>query len=530
MKGWVQGLWLSTALLLVACGESATSGHAGIVASSSSLPPLRVQDGVLQDTQGREVLLRGLNHIALRSNGSRPPYRVDGVVTPPELLFDLQDVQDEDFARIASFGFNFIRPVFTWEFAQPDPPPAPYNEAYFRLIDAFLDKAAAHGLYVVFDFGQFGWGRGAGGNAGAPDWTLSDTCLALPPRLASEPPQASARVACAFIEFWQNEPVHGIGLQDAYLALWQEVMRRYRDHPAVVMVDLFNEPYGGLIPPLLLETAYLHPYYRKLAAAIREIDPDIVVGFQPELYHSLGVPVPATQAIGIDNAIFLPHNYTAAYFLQRVTPAYLPGQDLLTQLDFQLTAEDARTLGTPMLIGETGWTRTTAVDGVEGPVPSTAPDAPPKFARSLQRIANRLKIGWTWFAYSSVDTAYGIAVDDVVDAPLMRELATPFPRAVGGRIDTLSFDRGTRRYEQRIAQSGAQAAEIALPLSWQYPEGACIAIDGRAAARVLADGRLEPFAAAPALRYDAARALLTLAQTPALLSIAPLSAACVPAA
>ncbi|HSW13593.1 MAG TPA: cellulase family glycosylhydrolase [Solimonas sp.] len=524
MRDWLRGLTLVVLLQLCACSGSGVPDQ--VPAAAPLLLPLAVRDGVLRDAQGREVILRGLNHIALRSDGRRPAYRVDGAVTPPELLFDLQDVEDEDFARIAAFGYNFIRPVFTWEFAQPDPPPAPYNETYFRLIDAFLDKAAAHGLYVVFDFGQFGWSRAAGGNAGAPPWALSDTCLALPGRLASEPPQASARVACAFQEFWQNEPVAGVGLQDAYIALWREVMRRYRDHPAVVMVDLFNEPYGGLIPPLLLETAYLYPFYRRLAGAIREIDPDIVVGFQPELYHSLGIPLPATQAIGIDNAIFLPHNYSAAYFIQRVTPTYLPGQDAITRADLMLTVEDARTLGTPLLIGETGWTRTTAVDGVEGPVPASDPEAPPQFGRSLVRLSDELKLGWAWFAYSSVDPAYGIIVDGAVDAPLMRSIATPFPRAVSGRIDGFSFDADSRRFELRASPSGSAPAQIALPLQWQYPEGACISIDGRSVATLRSGGYMEQDPAAPRLRYDSRRALLELASTPPALTITPLSADC----
>ncbi len=527
MAAWIQRLLVSgiaaATLALIACSDRSAGGPD----IAPTLSPLKTEGRILRDAQGREVILRGLNHIALRSNGSRPAYRVDGVTTPFEVLFDLQDVEDEDFDRIASFGFNFIRPVFTWEFAQPDPPPAPYNEAYFRLIDAFLDKAAAHGLYVVFNFGQFGWSRAAGGNAGAPDWAISDTCRGLPGPVGSAPPQLSVRVGCAFMDFWENEVVHGVGLQDAYIDLWREVMRRYRDHPAVVMVDLINEPYGGLIPPLLLETAYLYPFYRRAAAAIREIDADVVIGFQPELYHSLGIPVPATQAIGIDNAMFLPHNYTAAYFVQRVDPSYVPVvQDALNFADFLLTTEDARVYGTPMLVGETGWTRTTSVDGVEGPIDASDPAAPPSFARSLTQIANQLKFGWSWFAYSSTDPAYGIVLDDVVDAPLMQQLATPFPRAVGGDLDRIHFDSDTRRFELSVTGVTDAPIDLALPLAWQYPQGACVLIEGMAAFSVLPNGRLESpqESTATGWRYDPARARLSGARTPALLRITPLEA------
>jgi aryl-phospho-beta-D-glucosidase BglC (GH1 family) len=492
------------AVVLAACGDSATL-PAPPSSEARQLLPLQADGVTIRDALGRQVLLRGLNHIGLRSNATRPAYRVDGVVSPSEILFDLQDVEDADFAFIASMGFSVLRPVFTWEFAQPDPPPAPYNEAYFALITAFLDRAAAHGLYVVFDFGQFGWGRGAGGNAGAPDWTLSETCLSLPPRFGNEPPQASARVGCAFVEFWQNEVVQGAGLQDHYIALWEEVMRRYRDHPAVVIADLFNEPYGGLIPPVLLEISYLYPFYRRLAAAIRAIDPQIVIGFQPELYHSLGIPTPAPEAIGIDNAVFLPHNYTAAYFTQRANPAYLPGQDLLTRADLATTAEDARTLGTPFAIGETGWTRTTTADGVGGPIDATDPTAPPKFGRDLTRLANELRIGWMWFAYSSTDQAYGLFPDGQLDEATVRAIATPFPRAVAG-LETIAFDPDTRRLHLTM-QPGPLPAEISVPVRWQYGEGACVEVEG----------------GVPPMRFDPARAILTLDATPASLSITPLA-------
>jgi aryl-phospho-beta-D-glucosidase BglC (GH1 family) len=512
-------------LVLGACADQESPAASRADAATPALPALVVQDGTLRDALGRQVILRGINHIGLRSNGRRPAYRVDGAVTPPEQLFDLQDLDDEDFARIAALGFNFVRPVFTWEFAQPDPPPAPYNEAYFRLVDAFLDRAAAHGLYVVFNFGQFGWSRAAGGNAGAPEWALSDMCRSFPGRRGNEPPQATARVGCAFMDFWANEVIAGIGVQDAYIELWRTVMRRYRDHPAVVMVDLFNEPYGGLYPPVVLETQYLYPFYRRLAQAIREIDPEIVIGFQPQLYHSLGIPTPAPEAIGIDNAVFLPHEYTAAYFAQRADPSYPPGQDALTRADFALTAEDARTLGTPWSIGETGWTRTTGADGVEGPVPSSDPAAPPAYARDLVRLANELHLGWTWFAYSSVDEAYGILPAGAADEPLLRELATPFPRAVGGSVASIAFDPATRQFALTVGAASPLPAQIALPLSWQYPDGACVRIDGTAAARIAADGALEvlaPFA----MRFDAARAVLEFPGTPQSLVTEPLTAAC----
>jgi endoglycosylceramidase len=499
------------AVTTVACAllGACANGTADVAPSpAGEVPALHADANTLRDTRGRQVILRGLNHIGLRSNATRPAYRVDDVLTPEAELFDLQDLEDEDFAFIASMGFNLLRLVVTWEFAQPDPPPAPYNEAYFARIDDFLDRAAAHGFYVIFDFGQFGWSRAAGGNAGAPDWALSDMCASFPGRQGNEPPQATARVGCAFMEFWQNEPIEaadGAGVQDLYVDLWREVMRRYRDHPAVVIVDLFNEPYGALIPPVVFELSFLYPFYRRLAEAIREIDADVIIGVQPELYHSLGIPTPAPEAIGIDNALFLPHNYTVAYFVQRLDPSYPPAQDLITRADFELTALDAQTLGTPFLIGETGWTRTTTADGVGGPVQASDPTAPPQFGADLVALSDELKIGWSWFAYSSTDEAYGLFPGGVLDEPLIHAIATPFPRAIAGEIESIAFDPQTRRFEMQVTSPGPAPAEIAMPMSWQYPDGACVTVDGRM----------------ERIPYDPGRSVLVLPGTPAELTIEP---------
>lgn len=509
-------------VLLSACTNS-TPPTGSLTQTSSTLPFISADATRLTDTLGREVLLRGYNVIALRSDRNHPPYRnADGSITPAASLFDLVDVDDADFDFIASTGVNALRLVVTWEFAQPDPPPAPYNEAYFKLIDAFIAKAHAHGLYVVFDFGQFGWGRVTGGNAGAPDWTVNATCHALPNAPANLPPQASGSAGCAYFDFWTNEKVAGVNLQDAYLDLWRYVVRRYRNESAVAMYDLYNEPFGGPLPPGVFELEYLYPFYQKLSTAIRAVDPRHTVAFQPEILHSLGIPTPFATPLGIPNSIYLPHEYTVAYFLQRGDPVYTSLQDGITRTYLSIAASEAMTFQTPWMIGETGWTRSTSADGVGSPIPMVDADAPRQFAADFTAAADEQKLGWLWFAYSSKDQAYGINYEDKPDLPLIKILSRPYPRAIAGQVQSFHFDPDSGEYLQSTTGLFDQVSEIVLPLRWQYPQGACVYSDQKLLGDISADGA----SSSSAIQFDSRRQVLSLQQLPAMLRIERGTPAC----
>lgn len=504
-----------------ACTRS--SPHDAVSTQDEDTPFLSADPAGIVDEQGRTVMLRGFNVIALRSDRNRQPYKDEqGKSTPVEQLFDLKDVENADFDFISSMGVNTLRLVVTWEFAQPEPPPAPYNEKYFTLIDRFIAKAKAHGIYVVFDFGQFGWGRSIGGNAGAPDWTVGETCRQLPNAPTNLPPQASGSVGCAYFNFWINKVEAGVALQDAYIDLWRYVARRYRDESAVAIYDLYNEPFGGPLPPGVFELGYLYPFYQKLSTAIRQIDTRHPVALQPEIFHSLGVPTPFATPLGIPNSLYMPHEYTVAYFSQRVDPVYTPLQDPITRAYLGVAASEAEIFQTPWVIGETGWTRSTSADGVGGPLPSTDADAPRQFGRDFTTVADAQKINWLWFAYSSVDEAYGINYNDKPDLPLIEILARPFPRAIAGQVDSFSFDPDTGEYLQASSNTFDKPSEIALPITWQYPQGVCVYSGTRLLGEIPASGK----STSSAMRFDARRQVLRLQAMPSQLRITSRTAGC----
>lgn len=64
--------------------------------------------------------------------------------------------------------------------------------------------------------------------------------------------------------------------QDRTVALWRGLAARYRDEPAVLGYDLLNEPIAHFFDAERLNPR-LAPLYRRLVAAIREVDPHHVI-------------------------------------------------------------------------------------------------------------------------------------------------------------------------------------------------------------------------------------------------------------
>ncbi len=128
-------------------------------------------DGLyIRDRFGRVVLPRGCNlggdsKIPFAPPGNPLDYDVSFVGRP----FPEQDAADH-FARLAEWGFTFLRFVVTWE-AVEHAGPGVYDEEYLSYVRAILKKAEEFGISVFIDPHQDVWSRWTGGD-GAPAWTL----------------------------------------------------------------------------------------------------------------------------------------------------------------------------------------------------------------------------------------------------------------------------------------------------------------------------------------------------------------------
>lgn len=124
---------------------------------------------------GRAVFLRGVN----LSGSVKQPMEMPS--HQPHNFFEQQQVSfvgrpfplheaDQHFARLASWGFNFIRFNVTWE-AIEHAGPGIYDDAYIAYVCKVLLKAGEYGFRAFIDPHQDVWSRFTGGS-GAPSWTL----------------------------------------------------------------------------------------------------------------------------------------------------------------------------------------------------------------------------------------------------------------------------------------------------------------------------------------------------------------------
>ena len=122
-------------------------------------------------------MLRGINV----GGDCKVPARPDGDTRLKEGFYDRKGVSfvgrpfpldeaDAHFARLKSWGLDFIRLLVTWEAVEHEGPGI-YDEEYLDYIEAIAAKAGERGLSLFVDPHQDAWSRWTGGD-GAPMWTL----------------------------------------------------------------------------------------------------------------------------------------------------------------------------------------------------------------------------------------------------------------------------------------------------------------------------------------------------------------------
>jgi endoglucanase len=200
--------YLLTALLLVA---SLTPSY------SADLAPLQVQGSQLI-ANGQPIRLRGIDWGWWHLGSTR---------------YSESDMQDQ-----AQWGANAARLAFSFPDLEDPAHPGVWNTVGFREMDDVVKWGAKYHVYIILDMHETPGGQNGslyddgGGN-----------------RLWNDP-------AC----------------QADFIALWQEIARRYRDDPTIAAYELMNEPDTGQAPANALAKLC-----RKAIDAIRTIDPNKII-------------------------------------------------------------------------------------------------------------------------------------------------------------------------------------------------------------------------------------------------------------
>jgi aryl-phospho-beta-D-glucosidase BglC (GH1 family) len=346
---------------------------------------LRVSAGKIVDHQDREVRLRGvcvggwmnMENFINGYPGSEHGVRAAMVEVLGEgkaqFFFErLLDhmLAESDLKFLKSLGMNTVRLPLNYRHFESDSAPFEYLEPGFERLSRAIGWCEKQGLYAILDLHALpGWQN--------PDWHSDN----------------GSRQAL----FWANQQC-----QDRFVALWEELARRYRGNRAVAGYNVMNEPVTGC-PRGRFSNRYrsnwepLNAIYRRVVGAIRDIDPDHIIFLEGDLYSMRFAELDAPFA---DNLVYSSHNYNAAGFGPGAYPGINGGEqwDAAKQAQVFDQTEGARFTRqhqVPLWVGEFG------------SVYNGRPEEIPDRLRALDdqiAVFERNGAHWTAWTYKDVGT------------------------------------------------------------------------------------------------------------------------------
>lgn len=411
------------------------------------LSPLHATTGsgaAVVDARGARVLLRGVN-----VNGLGEYYQANPDFEPTVPL------TRDDFHDIAQLGFNSVRLIVSW--SRLEPTRGAYDTAYVDRIHRAVDWAASYGLYVVLDMHQDAWGIAVdtpigtqcppgsvpnNGWDGAPAWaTITDGESTCRP--------GERELAPAVRHAWQHFYDDTDGIQAELVRTWGRLARDFASDPTVAGYDLLNEPGIGTAG-VTSNNADLGAFYGRAITAIRSGERagkgfHHVVFFEPNVLWSAlgstGVPEPFTTD---QNLVFAPHIYA-----ESLSPNSIPS-------GFASARDVAASYGVTVWGGEWGFW----------------PEHPVDASDQIERYAateDEFGYGGAWWDWkqacgdphvigqpggqpgavspSLVRYTCPDQTAQPVDPAFGEVLGRPVPRAVPGRITTLTSDGRTGAFE-----------------------------------------------------------------------------------
>ena len=403
----------------------------------------------IRDELGRALILHGVNE--------------DGCVKANHLPCNGRDMVEKE----AGVGFNFVRYLTQWRSIEPQR--GIYDENYLDQVEERLDWYHENGIHVMIDMHVDLYGPAVGGN-GHPEWaTISEGS-----RLPFDTGKfwwlnyVSGAVSEAYGNFW-NYAEHA-WLQDAYYQMWQKLASRFGDHPAVLGYDLMNEPYDNLSFGSHFETQELAPFYQRLINAIRQVDPDTWIMYQPRIlatdwgYGSYLPPLKDPRP-GKSRLVYAPHLYPFFSHEGSYDDLGLARRHDLRVM-YQWSEERAGEIDqhrVPLLIGEFGM--------VGKPFSQEIIDF-------TTNMADAMGAGWAWWDNTVCPAGkplqhWCLWDKNLDEMPKLDSLVRTYPRAVAGNPTAFGFDPASKdfflAFESDPAIKGP--SEIYLPAKRHYPEG-----------------------------------------------------------
>jgi len=424
---------------------------------------LHKKNAWLTDAQGRKVVLHGLNLAA-----KFPPFDTKAL-----------GFGEDDAAFLSAHGFNAVRIGVTMEALEPGP--GRFDEGYLRGLQNLVALLDRHGIKSLLWFSQELLSRRFKGE-GLPSWMIRtdgipDDLLniSMGTNLFTMP--ALQRAAD---NLWNNAPVYGRGLQDWLADAWKHVARRFKDDPAVLGYDLFNEPWPGTAWPTCLppagckdfDTKKLAPFMAKLTKAVHSVDPRHLAFYEPNLSAPFGTPI----YLGSPGEGLSFHSYCADLGKNGETSLTWPlCRPVIAKVLKQSAAHSKRT-GDIAMLTEFG-----------------ATPFPKEIAATIG-MADRYGMSWMEWSYCKCDDQTQAAPDNGlvfdpklpptgsnVDAGQLAALDEPYPQAIAGDSPSYGYDPATNRFTLTYRPREGDTVVYTSPL--HYPSGYKATVTGAKAVR-----------------------------------------------
>jgi len=360
---------------------STVSGH--------GLPWLHSNGKVILDSQGRQVLLRGMNVTGLQQAKDMKPGAVPGA---------------QDFAKMSADGFDVIRLPINW--SRLEPSPGHISASYLDLVRSVVNDAAAHGIYTILDLHNIDWSIYYGGD-GSPSWA---TAGGLPRSFPLGSPwnrHLAPGVLASYGVFWADLG----GWQQDVTEVWSYVAQAFRGDSAVAGFDLWNEPHPFPIPSGLFEKKYLLPFEAHVITQLASIAPRQM--WITEQTLDFGLPT-YVGPLPYPNQVFSSHVFATLLEppWQKPTPQY--------KIPLTLLEDQAQEAGAAPWVGEIGAGKGQANQAW--------------VAREMNEL-DQFRLGW---AYWDWDEGGSWAFKAMTSR--LRVVARAYPRATPGTLNTLSYD------------------------------------------------------------------------------------------
>lgn len=417
------------------------------------LSGLRVDSGRVVDERGRTVVLRGV----CLSQAFKVPNPATG-------WFIGDWVDEAVFADIAARGFNLVRFAIFWEGIEPQR--GVYDYSYLEELRRLVRLAHNHGLYIMINMHQDVFARpyATKGNAdGAPEWALPHWPLPYVPLKPWQLNYMQPVVLYAFERFWRDVD----GIQTHFRESWAEVARWFRDEPAVIGYNLFNEPWPGASHLLFadcFDRKALGPFYRRLIKRIREECPDRIIFFQPTAVRTnmlapFGFPSALPTDLG-ENLVFAPHFYDAIVATTWRWDDPFGIGTLRLEMAADALVGEANRLGTALMIGEWNVWQNNAE------IYARTVKNQEAYLDTVLRTFDERTPSWAFWDYNLGSVrGWNLFRPGSPYAWIAKALERPYPQRTAGAIKHLSFNPDNGHFLLNVGGlSGVTApSEIYLP-------------------------------------------------------------------